>query len=516
MSYILRCRGGTCRSVLESIPHIRAAVNSNIRFYTYTPVSEPIALSRRSGRRPVSSAIELQLQCQKRGNRKIFLRVHGGKRFDNIRWYGSQAEGQESSRSSGSDNPQLEEAVSYAKDRQREAPWQREGSQAPPVQRDKSERAMKKGKLLSTPSRLLKLILPVTTHDDDKDLKDVEPLALLVHPQQPLSYLERLIQAEVPPIKGEHGQLRPPAVSFLAMEIQDDALKPKSTTKHAKHPTGDKEGKENQETPPEDESASDLRGGPGEGGVEMYRNLEKSEPEAVSQGRFVRWSSSTEIGDFIRDAARAKEFLVAIGGSPLGHIPVGVPSFNDRTYYLRMRLRKVSRKLKDLAVIKHECDVLAHRGAQRVALSGLGVLVVWWYVVYKLTFKTSLGWDTMEPVTYLVSLSALMCGYAWFLYYNREISYRSALDFTINRRQQRLYQMKGVDLQVWESLVDEANELRQEIKTVAAEYDVDWDETADETDAQVTEELKKERRQREGKSEKKGANDTHDDEWWIE
>lgn len=273
-------------------------------------------------------------------------------------------------------------------------------------------------------------------------------------------------------------------LSFLAVEIQEDAPKPKSASRHDKHPADG------------DESASDLRGGPGEGGVEMYRNLEKSEPEAVNQGRFVRWSSSTEIGDFIRDAARAREFLVVIEGSPLGHIPVGVPFFNDRTYYLRMRLRKISRKLKDLAVLKHECDGLAHRGAQRVALGGLGMLVVWWYVVYRLTFQTSLGWDMMEPVTYLVSLSALTGGYAWILYHNREISYRSALDLTINRRRQRLYQMKGFDLPAWESLVDEANELRREIKTVAAEYDVDWDETAGEEDEQVKEELKRERHER--------------------
>jgi Protein of unknown function, DUF607. len=61
------------------------------------------------------------------------------------------------------------------------------------------------------------------------------------------------------------------------------------------------------------------------------------------------------------------------------------------------------------------CDNLAHRGAQRVAIGGFGILAVWWYSVYKLTFETDLGWDTMEPVTYLVSLSTLMAGYLWFL-----------------------------------------------------------------------------------------------------
>ena len=49
--------------------------------------------------------------------------------------------------------------------------------------------------------------------------------------------------------------------------------------------------------------------------------------------------------------------------------------------------------------IKRECDVAAHKGAQRVATGGAGLLFVYWYVVYRLTFETDLGWDTMEPVT---------------------------------------------------------------------------------------------------------------------
>lgn len=99
----------------------------------------------------------------------------------------------------------------------------------------------------------------------------------------------------------------------------------------------------------------------------------------------------------------------------------------------------------------------------------------------------------MEPITYLVSLSTLMGGYLWFLYQNREVSYRSALEFTISKRQQKLYQMKGFDLRLWESLVNEANVLRKEIKSVAAQYEADWDERTDEQDETVTKALKQER-----------------------
>jgi hypothetical protein len=90
----------------------------------------------------------------------------------------------------------------------------------------------------------------------------------------------------------------------------------------------------------------------------------------------VRWSSSTEIGDFIRDAARGKEFAVEIEGAEK-EIRVGVPSFNDRTHYLRERLRKKARDLEDLTAIKKECDDLAHRSGQRLAMGGFGILVAW-------------------------------------------------------------------------------------------------------------------------------------------
>lgn len=107
---------------------------------------------------------------------------------------------------------------------------------------------------------------------------------------------------------------------------------------------------------------------------------------------------------------------------------------------------------------------------------------------------------------YLVGLSTLIGGYMWFLYHNREVSYRSAMNFTISRRQQKLYQAKNFDLRKWEVLIDEGNALRKEIKAVANEYDVEWDELQDENSEKVSEALKKER-----KKKKKEAKDDKDD-----
>lgn len=73
------------------------------------------------------------------------------------------------------------------------------------------------------------------------------------------------------------------------------------------------------------------------------------------------------------------------------------------------------------------------------------------------------------------------------------------MNFTISRRQQKLYTQRGFDLPKWETLIEEGNALRKEIKAVANEYDVEWDELQDEKDETVAEALRKERRRQKQK-----------------
>ena len=112
---------------------------------------------------------------------------------------------------------------------------------------------------------------------------------------------------------------------------------------------------------------------------------------------------------------------------------------------------------------------------------------------------------------YLVGLSTLICGYLWFLYHNREVSYRSALNLTISRRQTKLYHQKGFDIQKWDSLIEEANGYRKEIKQIASEYDVDWDETQDEKDERVTEAMRKVRSDKHSERKEKEEKEEEED-----
>lgn len=378
----------------------------------------------------------------------------------------------------GVDDHEKQLTETWARDKQKRRPWHRAGSESEPPSEssDPTNGDKNKGRLLTTPTRLLKLILPLpfhpdkadrTQHDSEKsaeankaeELEEIQPLALLIHPQQPLSYLERLLQAEIPPIRDGDRERIPNIVFRAEADLGGE--------KRFKDTKGVKDVK----------NAKDTRGG--DGNVASYSGLGREGPErSADESNWVRWSSSTEIGDFIRDAARGREFSLDIEGYSQ-KLRVAVPSFNDRTYYMRLRLRKMSKQVQSQAKIKEDCDKIAYKGAHRLAQGGFGVLIGWWGVVYYVTFHTDFGWDLVEPVTYLVGLTTIIGGYMWFLYISRDLSYKAALNVTVSRRQQALYQERGFDPDRWNSLVQEANSLRHEIKMVANEYDVDWDEARD-------------------------------------
>ncbi|KAG8623101.1 hypothetical protein KVT40_008077 [Elsinoe batatas] len=406
------------------------------------------------------------------------------------------------------------ELESHSKTAQLRSPWTRASSDVPPVHASRNASAMTKGKLLTTPSRMLKLIIPLAPVDMNDTKKDVEPLALFVHPQQPLSYLERLIQSELPFIK-DGSKERVPNVTFRA---EDPEAHERAPDKRMGDLSGEDSASKDKDEGGRDEDEFMMI----DGKLERTGKLNgKKQPRQEGEGRedllnpelegrkFIRWSPSTEIGDFIRDASAGNLFLISIEKYP-HPIPVAVPTFNERTYYLRMRLRKVSGKIEGMAGVKADCDRIARQGAKRVAQLGFCGLVGWWYLVYRLTFETELGWDVMEPVTYLVGLSTLIGGYLWFLYHNREVSYKSAFHVTVSKRQAALYEKHGFDQSLWDGLIEEGNRLRREIKMVAEEYDVEWDEKK-EAGEEVEEALRKERKKQKNSSKRRNRDDEDDD-----
>ena len=316
-----------------------------------------------------------------------------------------------------------------------------------------------------------------------------------MHPQQPISYVQRLIQAELPPLVDANGHERPPNVYFWAEDTGSEHQLDTTSKEKSSHPT------------------------PGSH-VAAYSGLGHEAAERKDNDKdWVRWGSSTEMGDFIREAARGREFVIRIEDQPdraPKEVRVSVPSFDDRTYYQRMRLRRLSRQIEHLADIKHECDLLAHRSARNLAKGGFGILMGWWGTVFYVTFCTEYGWDLVEPITYLASLTAILGGYFWFLFISRDVSYKAAMNVTVSRHQTSLYETRGFDVRRWEHLAEEANALRGEIRRVAYEYDVDWDEAKDLGSEKIKKVLEKEEKRtkssQEGEEEVDGEEEEHESE----
>ncbi|ODQ50328.1 hypothetical protein SAICODRAFT_44150, partial [Saitoella complicata NRRL Y-17804] len=227
------------------------------------------------------------------------------------------------------------------------------------------------GKLTSTSSHLFKLTLPLhKSVEGNGGGSGTKNVAFLLHSQQPLSYLTRLIEAE------------------LEDTSSSPSPSPSSHRIRHQHP------------------------------IISYVGFD--DPNT-------RWSPSTEIGDFIKQAAKIQSFTVLIqhpAHTTTHHtrrnqahhtdkIAISVPTFEDRTRFLRARLYRISQRLASQLKIKTECDLIASRGARRLATTGALLLISYWALVFRLTFFSSYGWDLMEPVTYLTGLSTVIGGYAY-------------------------------------------------------------------------------------------------------
>lgn len=215
------------------------------------------------------------------------------------------------------------------------------------------------GKLLPTSSHLFKLVLPLDTiqrslkeNKEPREDHETLPTVFLLHPSQPLSHVSRLILSAL--------TLPTPTVSFRSVSYG---------------------------------------------------------------GKAFQWSDSTDLSDFIKDAARAAEFTICISNSSQPEnsnvrstpaadqehdrvvsskpgevketlLTVSVPTFAHRTRFMRRRLDVIDGQLKEMEGLKAACDVEAHRDARKMARAGLGMLVVYWGAVARLTFW-DFGWSVL-------------------------------------------------------------------------------------------------------------------------
>lgn len=164
------------------------------------------------------------------------------------------------------------------------------------------------GRLSSTSSHLFKLIVPLPpslhaalgiqgSDSASSPPSKVVDTAFLLHPSQPLSHVSRLILGSLPASE------RDADVEFRAVSGRD----------HAAYPSPTKGTEEADET-------TDDEGGP----LLYERNPEGEDLQEV------RWSTSTDLGDFIKQATLAQHFRIVLKPSWEAGMGQSTPLLKDR------------------------------------------------------------------------------------------------------------------------------------------------------------------------------------------
>ena len=112
-------------------------------------------------------------------------------------------------------------------------------------------------------------------------------------------------------------------------------------------------------------------------------------------------------------------------------------------------------QVKPLEIIKHDIDTRAATHTKGLVVVALGYLIAQAWVVAKLTFASRLGWDIMEPVTYLVTFTTGIFGLAYFSVSRRDYLYETVWDQVLAKRKLNLYAKEQFDVIQYNELIDE-------------------------------------------------------------
>mmetsp|Transcript_1690 Transcript_1690/g.2994 ORF Transcript_1690/g.2994 Transcript_1690/m.2994 type:complete len:274 (-) Transcript_1690:262-1083(-) len=113
----------------------------------------------------------------------------------------------------------------------------------------------------------------------------------------------------------------------------------------------------------------------------------------------------------------------------------------------------------------NEIDKRSQRVANMMARLGLGALCAQFGVIIYLTYF-ELGWDQVEPMTWLLGQSVILSGYAYFLFFKSEQSYAGMWNQTRAAYRNSLIKSNGLDL---EKIVQLENEIAQRESKLSAQ-----------------------------------------------
>ena len=111
----------------------------------------------------------------------------------------------------------------------------------------------------------------------------------------------------------------------------------------------------------------------------------------------------------------------------------------------------------------------AEGSAKRTSWLGVGLLAAQAVTVTRLTFW-EIGWDIMEPFTYMVTVTYGMLGVAFFAAKAANPEYHNVWDMLVQRRLRKLYQRHNFPEGRYKALTAQLAEARNDLRL--------WGETA--------------------------------------
>ncbi|ORY05251.1 hypothetical protein K493DRAFT_275267 [Basidiobolus meristosporus CBS 931.73] len=181
-----------------------------------------------------------------------------------------------------------------------------------------------------------------------------------------------------------------------------------------------------------------------------------------------RWTAGASVGDLIQESTMsdAKSFYVIADNAK---VLIRLPSFEERTASLRSQLVNLQSRLDTLNKVKQKCDAQANRTSQMISIGGFASLCTYWVVMAKLVW-IDLGWGVMEPFTYFSGIGMATVGYLYFLVTKREFNTDSVSNFAATQRQLELYVENGLNIELYQHLSKQANQVREQIDRIKTSY----------------------------------------------
>eukprot|EP00742_Colponemidia_sp_Colp-10_P001575 GILJ01001694.1.p1 GENE.GILJ01001694.1~~GILJ01001694.1.p1 ORF type:complete len:405 (-),score=59.05 GILJ01001694.1:213-1427(-) len=132
----------------------------------------------------------------------------------------------------------------------------------------------------------------------------------------------------------------------------------------------------------------------------------------------------------------------------------------QRVSVLASKLQTCRDQLAALERVKKELDEQAWRHAHRYAVGGWTILssqlALYYYGIYEVDW---LGWDILEPTTYLVGLGGTVLMASYFKLFKEEYKHETAFGRIMRRKQEKLYQANGFNLAAYHQLQQDVEQL---------------------------------------------------------